>query len=337
MTALKKYARLEASALWRAHPDDQRREVVISLGDATLVIADLQDRAITHWSLAAVKRANPGTRPAVFYPDGDRGETLELDANEAQMIDALEKLRRAVDRTRPRRGRLRWLGVVVSVGVVAALGVFWLPGALMNHAVSVVPPVKRVDIGTALLDRIEMLTGPTCEDPSGVRALQKLRARLGSGPIVVVPGTVGTSLHLPGGLIVIDRALVEDHETPDVVAGFILAEQTLAATVDPLHHLLTVSGGLASFQLLTTGDLKDETLDAYSEHLLTVLRAAPDHDAMLAAFAERSVSSRAYAYARDISGETVLDLIEADPMASRPPVPLMTDADWLRLQNICGG
>ena len=56
MTAIKKYARLEASALWRASPDEQRREVVISIGDATLTISDLRDRILTHWSLAAIER-----------------------------------------------------------------------------------------------------------------------------------------------------------------------------------------------------------------------------------------------------------------------------------------
>ncbi|MEM1073925.1 MAG: hypothetical protein AAGI36_05695, partial [Pseudomonadota bacterium] len=76
MTALKKYARLEASGLWRAAPDEQRREVVVSIGEATLVISDMRDSAITHWSLAAVERSNPGKRPALFHPDGDPGETL---------------------------------------------------------------------------------------------------------------------------------------------------------------------------------------------------------------------------------------------------------------------
>lgn len=337
MTALKKYARLEATALWRAAPGEQRLEVVVSIGEATLTIVDLQDRAITHWSLAAVKRANPGVRPAIFYPDGDSGETLELDADEAQMIEALEKLRRAVHRTRPSHGRLRWLGAVGSICFVLALGVFWLPGALINHAVSVVPAAKRADIGTALLGRIETLTGPACADPAGLDALQKLRARLGTGPVFVLPGTVGTSLHLPGGLILIDRALVEDYEAPDVAAGYILAEKTQAQTVDPLRDLLTVSGGLSSFQLLTTGDLQDITLDAYAHTLLTAERDTVGSDTLLAAFAERSVRSTPYAYARDISGETVLKLIEADPMAELPAVPLLSDADWLRLQSICGG
>jgi len=106
MTALTKYARLEATALWRASSDEQRREVVVSIGDATLVIIDMNNQPLTHWSLAAVERANPDQRPAIFYPDGDPGETLELPEAEAEMIDAIETLRKAIEKTRPRPGRL---------------------------------------------------------------------------------------------------------------------------------------------------------------------------------------------------------------------------------------
>lgn len=337
MTAIKKYARLEASALWRASPDEQRREVVISIGDATLTISDLRDRALTHWSLAAIERANPGTRPAVFYPDGDPGETLELAADEAQMIDAMEKLRRAVRRNRPRPGRLRWLGTLLSVTVFGLFTFFWLPGAMINHAVKVVPAVKRAEIGNALLQRIERMTGPACSDPSGLRALQNLRARLGTGPVTILPGTISTSRHLPGGQILIDRALVEDYEEPDVAAGYILTERTLAKASDPLRDLLETVGTMSAFQLLTTGHLKSETLDSYARLLLTQPSGTPDDEQLLAAFSERGVRSTPYAYARDVSGETVLALIEADPMAGQQPNALMSDADWLRLQGICGG
>ena len=337
MTALKKYTRLEASALWRASPGEQRREVVVSIGDATVMISDMRDQAITHWSLAAVTRANPGTRPAIFHPQGDPGETLELAENEAQMIDAIEKLRRAVERTRPRPRRLRWLGMTVSIAAVAALAFFWLPGALTKHTVSVVPSVKRAEIGNALLARIERMTGPACDNDAGQRAVQVLRARLGSGPIRILPGTIATSLHLPGGLILIDRALVADYEEPDVVAGFILAEKINATQSDPLYDLLAEMGTVASFQLLTTGSLKSETLDRYAELLLIQNRTTPSDEKLLEAFAERAVRSTPYAYARDVTGESVLTFVEADPMAGRAPVMLLTDADWLRLQNICGG
>lgn len=337
MTALKKYARLEASALWRANADEQRREVVVSIGDATLMISDVRDQAITHWSLAAIKRANPGVRPAIFHPDGDPHETLELSEQEAQMIEAIEKLRRAVDRARPRPGRLRWLGMLVSIALVCALIVFWLPGALIQHTVSVVPGVKRAEIGAALLSRIERMAGPSCADPAGARAIQQLRARLGTGPIHVLPGAITTSLHLPGGYILLDQALVEDYEEPDVAAGYALAEYIAFDQTDPLYDLLVTMGARASFNLLTTATLQPETIEQYAQILLTQEKSFPTAEQLLAGFSSRNLRSTPYAYARDVTGETVLALIEADPMAGRPPVPLLSDADWLRLQNICGG
>ncbi len=57
MTALTEYDRLECAAVWRAAPEAQRRDVFVSVGDATLVITDNADRVLAHWSLAAVRSA----------------------------------------------------------------------------------------------------------------------------------------------------------------------------------------------------------------------------------------------------------------------------------------
>ena len=117
-TALKQYQRIEATGLWRPSPDVQRREVVVSLGEATLTISDFNEQALTHWSLAALERQNPGVFPAIFNPDGDPDETLELEDSETTMIEAIDRLQRAIDRARPHPGRLRWFSVA---GVVAAV------------------------------------------------------------------------------------------------------------------------------------------------------------------------------------------------------------------------
>ena len=78
MTALQKYERLEATGLWRETPDGQRREVVVSIGDATLVISDLNDTALTHWSLAAVERGPDNQKQSrVSWPLG-RQQSLVL-------------------------------------------------------------------------------------------------------------------------------------------------------------------------------------------------------------------------------------------------------------------
>lgn len=337
MTALTKYARIEATALWRPTPDTQRQEVIVAIGDATLVITNFNDQALTHWSLAAVERANAGQFPAIYHPDGDPGETLELSDTETQMIEAIETLRRAINRSRPRPGRLRWLGMAVSIVVVAALALFWLPGAMQDHTLRVVPGVKRTEIGLALLQRIERVSGPTCSQAEGRAAMALLSNRLAAGKLAVLPDMTQDSLHLPGGLILLDRSVIEDFEEPDVAAGFILTEKTRRIASDPLRDLLKVVGLRETFRLLTTGDIGPAALERYAEHLMKAPPTAPDLAPQLEQFATAKVRSTPYAYARDITGETTLPLIEGDPMAGKLTAPLMSDANWLRLQNICGG
>lgn len=337
MTALSKYARIEATGLWRTTPDVQRREVIVSIGDATLVITDLKDQALAHWSLAAVERANVGTRPAIYHPDGDPGETLELSDAEGEMIDAIETLRRAIDKTRPKPGRLRWVGMVISLAVVAGFAIFWLPGAMRDHTLTVVPDAKRASIGAALLKRIERVSGPVCAEPNGQAALARLASRLKAGKLSVVPDMPQPSLHLPGGVIILSRSVIEDYEEPDVAAGYVLTEMTNRRAADPLRDLLGIVGIRENFRLLTTGDVSDTALDRYAEHLMAHPPAVPDTAAHLTQFEAAALRSTPYAYAVDITGETVLTLIEGDPMNGRLTEPLLSDADWLRLQNICGG
>jgi len=337
MTALTKYDRLEATGLWRPAPDGQRREVIVSIGNATLMISDMNDQAIAHWSLAAVARSNPGTLPAIYHPDGDDGETLELPEDETAMVEAIETLRAAIAKRRPRPGRLRWLGVGLSGATVAGLMIFWLPGAMRDNTLRVVPQVKREALGVALIERMERVTGPLCNDPAGLRALRRLGGRLETVKLAVVPALGRPALHLPGGVIVLDRSVFEDWEEPDVAAGYILSELALQVERDSLAELLDVVGPWENFRLLTTGDVSDAALDSYAEHLMTNPRSEPDTTNLLALFEASDVRATPYARARDITGETVLALIEGDPMQGQNTEPLIADSTWLRLQGICGG
>ncbi|MEY8838787.1 hypothetical protein AB9K41_07120 [Cribrihabitans sp. XS_ASV171] len=336
MTALKQYQRIEATGLWRPDPDEQRREVVVSIGEATLTISDFNDRALTHWSLAAVERQNPGEYPAVYNPDGDAGETLELAESETTMIEAIDKLQDAIRRTRPHPGRLRWISVAATAALVIALITLWMPGALRRHAVSVVPDIKRQEIGETVLSRIERVSGQACSTEETTPVLARLAQRTGVRRIAILPGGIPESLLLPGGIVLLNRALIEDHEDPAVAAGHVLAERARAETLDPLAELLTHAGTGASFRLLTTGSLTPEIVDRYAERVLAQPRPDLPDDALLAVFGQAAIPSSPYAYARDITGETVLPLIEADPMAGRKLEPVLPDRDWVLLQAICG-
>ena len=336
MTALAKYDRLEATGLWRPSPQEQRREVIVSIGDATLIISDMNDQAIAHWSLAAVDQYGSSTSPAIFHPDGDPGETLELMDSEAEMVDAIANLRKTVSRTRPKPGRLRWLGATVSVGAVAAALIFWLPDALQKHTLDVVPDVTRIKIGDALLARIERIAGKPCQARPAAPALKTLALRTKAKELIVLRSGLKDSLYLPGGKVLVSKVLVEDFDEPDVIAGFILAEQVRGQTIDTLDEMLSHVGLRATFTLLTTGNLPSQALDDYAETVINSPRPQADETALLAAFKDANIRSTPYAKAIDVTGESTVGLIEGDPVSGTLSQPLLRDSDWLRLQAICG-
>ena len=335
MTALKKYDRLESPGLWRASAEAQRQDVVLSFGNATLVISDKAGRALTHWSLPAIERINPGARPALFAPDAEQSETLEI--ADDTMIDALETVRKTIAKRRPQPGRLRFAifgGTVVFIGWLA---LFWLPGALVTHASTVVPEVKRDEIGRELSTQLTRVTGRACSTPLGDRALRRIAIRLGlPGDLRVVRATLPDTIGLPGGDILINARVVEDHEDPDVLAGYLLSEQVRLTQTPALDRMLGYSGPLTSFRLLTQGEVPEATLAGYAEYLLASAPALPSSGALVAKFTEAGLRSTAFAYAVDPSGETTLELIEADPFPNGSEKMSLSDEDWVSLQGICG-
>ncbi len=338
MTALTEFSRLESGGLWRATPDAQRREVVVSFGKATLIISDNAGRPLTHWSLPAVRRLNKGERPALFSPDDDHTETLEIDDD--LMIDAMEKVRRTVKRRRSKPGRLRNMGLLATTGAIALVSILWLPDALVREAQTVVSPVQRAEIGATLLGHIQRLTGQTCRSRLGTQALNALYARaLGpdaGGQVFVVPSGPDTAVYLPGGLIVMNRDLIEDTEDPAVVAGHIIAAAAQARVQDPLAALLESAGLSTTFTLLTQGEMRQETLRTYAETLFANPPPRAADEILLNLFADTRTPSTPFAYAIDVTGETTLGLIEADPVPSDAPRDLLSDAEWISLQGICG-
>jgi hypothetical protein len=207
----------------------------------------------------------------------------------------MEKVRKTVKRRRSKPGRLRGLGILAMVATIAALGVFWLPNALIREAQSVVPSVKRAEIGATLLGHIQRVTGQTCRSPLGTQALTKLHARsLGpdaGGQVFVVPSGPDTAIYLPGGLIVMNRDLIEDTEDPEVVAGHIIAAAAQLREQDPLTALLQQAGIGTTFTLLTTGEIGSETLHNYAEALFANPPERADDTLLLPLFEAAEIPS----------------------------------------------
>lgn len=339
MTALQEYQRLECTGLWRDGPSAQRREVIVAFRDATLVLSEMRSgRALTHWSLPAIVRLPGPALPARYAPAPDAEEELEI--GDEAMVAAIAKVHHLIAARRPHPGRLRSILLGGALAAVIGALLFWMPDALVRHTAAALPFAKRQEIGRAVLADMARLTGAPCATPEGQEALGRLHERLlgPAGEIFVVPEGVVRSVALPGGLVTLSRALVEGAGSPEVAAGEVLAADPGATGDDPLVTVLRHAGLGATFTLLTTGDLPPAAVTGTGEALLARVPPRPSDKALIDRFSAAGVASTPWAYSVDPTGETVLPLIEADPLRGHATErPVLDDADWVALQGICAG
>lgn len=333
MTVLARYQRLEAEGIWQPEPEAQRRDVIVSIGKATITISTASGSALAHWSLPAIQRLNPDERPALYRPGEDSPETLEISDDE--VIGAVEKVLKAIERGNVHPGRLRFLAMVGVATIVIGSAFLWLPNAIIRHTASLVPDAARSAIGAKLLAEMDRVTGAPCDARSGQQALRHLEERLfpdETTKMVVLPSALTETGHLPGGVIMISHKLVEDFEVPEVLAGYVLAEDLRRDEIDPLAQLLNGAGLRAALTLLSQGQLREETLKRMAEWVVVRAPEPVPDEALIARMATANVPIAPYAYARDISSEAVSGLTDA---SAPTKIPVLDDGDWIALQRIC--
>ncbi|MBS1303342.1 hypothetical protein [Loktanella sp. SALINAS62] len=335
MTALDQYDRLESLGLWRPIRTEQRREVLVSFGKATLIVSDMAERPLSHWSLPAVERVNPHDTPAIFRPGPDAGETLEIE--DTAMIAAIEAVRVSIARSEPKPGRLRyWMSGAIIAAVLAVAAISG-PDALRDQALAATPDARRAELGARILGHMQAQAGPVCRSPRGVAALDRLRARLlgpnAAGQTVVLPAPLPGPVLLPGQITVINRAVLARYDDPAVVAGEVLA--AVANDPDPLRPVLELAGLRATVHLMTTGELPSGTLARYAQTLIDRPQSVVSEDALLAAFAAARVPSAPYAALRTARGQNAALLLTRGGDDTEQLTPILTDAEWIQLQGIC--
>ena len=265
MTALHDYARLETSGLWREAPGAVARSVTVSLGDATLVLSG-EGGALAHWSLPALHRLNPGGTPARYAPDEAGTETLDIEDD--TVTEAIERVRAAVARRAAPPRRLRVPSLLALLALSLALAALRGPAFLEARALAVMPQAQQAEIGATLLGHLSESFGPACQEPLGVEALAGLmEATFGPAPgqAVVLPAGPPRPLALPGGILALGRASVEDAAEPADLAADLRAAR--AAAPDPLRALLDDVGPWAVLRLLLSGDLPPAALAAHAARL----------------------------------------------------------------------
>ncbi len=216
MTALDKYIRLEAVGQWRESPEADPREVVVSFGDATLVLSDMQENPLTHWALAGIVRVKHEQEMAIYTPDTQGFETLEI--RDSDMIEAIAQVSRiALNQTRPvRRGFGLWIALgLLLIGVLAVAPIF-----VRYQAQAMTGPDSARYLGYQLID----MTGvQTCSSPEGNTARDSLMANLypdGRYQLLVTADQSESHLY-PGGLVVMSNSTLQDLTTQKDFANYI--------------------------------------------------------------------------------------------------------------------
>lgn len=214
-TALDRYVRLEALGSWRERPGAAPREVVVSLGNATLVLTDLDERPLGHWALAGITRLGRDGEATVYSMTADAAETLAI--RDADMIAAIAAVSRPASPRRARRARVPVLPLLgLAALAAAALAVPGLAARLV--------PLQAEEIGDRMLIALIERRGPVCAGPEGERALARLALRLDPAApprVRVMPLGAAPVALLPGGTVLLDRAALAGASGPDEVAGLV--------------------------------------------------------------------------------------------------------------------
>lgn len=285
MTALAGYERLEAPGRYFDGETASPREVFVKFGDATLIVIDIDDRPITHWSLAGLRDRGERGGTLSLAPDqagggADSGERLVIE--DADMIAAIRAvcpdLRRSPTVKRGRLGRaILWAGA--AVGAIYLI-LFHLAPALSDELAALIPPETEAAMGERMADRFADLVSDGegagfCSNAPGDRALAALTRRLERSadaplPVVVrvLDGKAVNAFALPGGQIVLFRGLLRSAASPEEVAGVLAHEIGHVAARDPTRLTLR-SAGTAGLLGILFGDVTGATVTvALSEALL---------------------------------------------------------------------
>ncbi len=262
MTAIDKYTRLEALGQWRESPDEPPCEVVVSFGNATLVLSDLDENPLCHWAMAATSRLTLDGANAVYTPDTEGFETLEID--DAEMVEAIAQVSRAAATIKRRTPWLRWVFLAL---LMATFGAIFnaAPSLLRGQAVRMTGPESARKLGT---DMVATLDADICREPRAdvVRELFQSRVFPDGRTLLLIARNQPHAGVFPGGVVVVGGDVLQAMQTPNELAG--LTTTLFAQSETAMTQLFEASSSRELFEYITSGRLSDERLANAAQNII---------------------------------------------------------------------
>ena len=343
MTALEQYIRLEAIGFWRETPDSEAREVIVSFGNATLMLRDGSDAALTHWALSATHVVDLGEDGTIYSPDPDATETLRI--ADREMIEAIAKVAAARTPRLPTRRQRNWLVVLLLVLAIAGLTAALGPDLLKTYTASRISPLNKQAIAGEMLREIERTRGPACELSEAAAIFRNLGARVLPGAtieVAVVPLAGAATASLPGGRILLDPGTLRRMKNPEELVGWIVQEILRADRMPPMSAMLQSGSLRVTIDLLSSGTLDPNLIRQFARGIGapgSIADAALD-EALLRTLSAAGLPSLPFATAIAREGgaiDRVRRLRAGNTIAAGAEFdPALSDQDWVLLKGICG-
>ena len=87
MTAIKKFSRLEAKAVWKENDDIPPRSVIISFGKSSIIISNENAFPLDHWSFNTIVMISKSKENTIFSQGSNKSEKLIIE--DIEMINAI--------------------------------------------------------------------------------------------------------------------------------------------------------------------------------------------------------------------------------------------------------
>lgn len=342
--------------------------IEVAIGPASLILYDGQT-VIARWTYDGLRRvygSNVGPALLELTPVHGSDERVRLDDPGA--IAALRKAHRKVD-ARPAANRsaigraLFWTGV--AVGGVAFIMLVAIP-ALAPQIAAMIPPEKEVALGeqTERLVKKIGLFDRVCAEPEGVAALDKMVATLTDDIELRIPVHVDVAesvmvnaFALPGGRVLIMEPLIAEADSAEEVAGVLAHEIGHVQNSDSTRELIRSSASAGMLGLFFGDFFGAGVIAGVGEHMANMSytrdaeRNADDFaiERLTAAGIDTEPMAGFFRRFRDQGGggqvlggylDSHPGLAErakklADASLGADARPILTDAEWKALRNIC--
>lgn len=271
------------------------------------------------------------------------------------------------------KGTYRRIAIYVGVAISSVLIIlFVIIPNLANRLAEYIPVEKEVALGQNAVRQIERIlafeTNPdlTCNGANGIAALEKMSARLSAQfespyelDVRVFDHEMVNAFAVPGGQVVIFKGLLDDASSPEEVAGVLGHEFGHVINRDPTRLALRSAGSvgilgmvfgdfaggavaLVLAEQLIAASYTREAESAADEFAHNVLADAGLPSAPMAAFFEKLQEEHgddsgflSHIASHPALGDRADNARSADTIVDANFTPVLTDAEWQALREIC--